>query len=178
MIEAPARTQQADLENRRLPVRLVVATWPEALPLLRFRPAVIGMGRKAASVARLGHGPILSAGFAGACRADLGVGRVVIGGDATAALQARLNAAEGEIRTLDHIASPKEKAELGRLGVAAVDMETARLAEAAAGARFLSVRVVIDRIDEPAIGLATATHYLAACRALRQAVRRALEVWP
>lgn len=140
-------------------MRLFVATWAEALPLLRFAPRVTGIGRRSYDLA--GCDAVLSAGFAGACRAELRPGDVVPG-DA--------------LRTLDHVASPAEKAELGWQGVAAVDMETSWLAAAAteAGLPFLSVRVIIDRLQDHAIGPATGVYYLTACASLRRAVS---EVW-
>src|SRR5689334_8597239 len=109
---------------------VAVATWAEALPLLGLHPVVIGMGRHIPSLA--GYPAVMSAGFAGACQPHLRPGDVVT----------------GRLETLDHIASPAEKAGLGRGGVAAVDMETRWLAEAAAaaGLAFTSVRVVIDRV--------------------------------
>lgn len=87
---------------------------------------------------------------------------------------------EGELRTLPHLAPVREKIELGRQGVAAVDMETVHLAKAAAerGIPFLGVRVIIDRLNEPAVGLPTALHYPMAARRLRWAVLEAMNSWP
>jgi nucleoside phosphorylase len=130
------------------------------------------MGRRAYDLT--GCEAVLSAGFAGACQPDLRPGDVLLAGAAPAALRHRLGALTGEIRTLDHIASPSEKSALGRQGVAAVDMETAWLA-AAASVPFLSVRVIIDGLEDPAVSLATAGHYLVASCALRAAVAEARE---
>ena len=130
------------------------------------------MGRRAAAAAE--EGAVLLAGFAGACRAELRVGDVILAGDASPELRRRVGAVEGELRTLDHVASPAEKAALGAEGVAAVDMETAWLAEAAAGP-CLSVRVIVDRVQDAAFSAATAWHYPAACSSLRLAVKTVLQ---
>jgi hypothetical protein len=184
MIDAAGDRRRADVPSRT-PARLLVATWAEALPLLglsgvrlaggspdRWSLRVVGMGRRAATTA--GEGPVLVAGFAGACRAELRVGDVILAGGASPELRRQVGAVEGELRTLDHVASPVEKAALGAAGVAAVDMETAWLAEAAAGP-FLSVRVVIDRLDDRAFSAAAAWHYPAACSSLRRAVKTILQ---
>jgi nucleoside phosphorylase len=161
MIDAATGERQANIRAAAANVRLFVATWAEALPLLGMSPRVTGMGRRVCELD--GCDGVLSAGFAGACRRDLRPGDVV---------------PSAEIRTLDHIASPAEKAALGREGVAAADMETAWLAAAAAeaGLPFLGIRVVIDRVGDRALSAATAAHYLTAARALRRAVGDALRV--
>src|SRR5438034_6275915 len=117
------------------------------------------MGRREYDLA--GCSAVVSAGFAGACRPDLRPGDVLLAGDASADLRLRVGAMKGEIRTVPTIASPSEKAALGREGIAAVDMETSWLAAAAAEARlpFLGVRVIIDRVDDHPFSLATALHY-------------------
>jgi nucleoside phosphorylase len=157
---------------------VLVATWAEALPLLDRRPQVTGMGRRTYRLD--GCRAVLSAGFAGACQAGLQPGEVLLAGEAAPWLRGELGASEGELQTLSHIASVHEKAELGRLGVAAVDMETEHLAKAAAerGIPFLGVRVIIDRVQDPALSLRTAMHYPAAAARLRTAVIHALQVWP
>jgi nucleoside phosphorylase len=157
MIEAAAGERLS--RQARAGARLFVATWAEALPLLGFGPRVTGMGRRELDLS--GCTAVVSAGFAGACRRGLRAG------DAAPA---------DHLRTLDHIASVREKASLAREGVAAVDMETAWLAEAAstAGIPFLSVRVIIDGPDDPPLGIRTAAHYPLAARRLRAAVAEAL----
>ena len=140
--------------------RLLVATWAEALPLLGLHPRVTGMGRRPLDLA--GASQVIFAGFAGACQAHLRPGDVV----------------NGELRTLDHIAGPTEKADLGRQGVEAVDMEAAWAAEAAAaaGVPFVNVRVIIDGMNDRALSPATAGHYPVAALALRRAVKAALDL--
>lgn len=154
-----------------------MATWPEALPLLGCSPVVTGMGRAAYDLR--GCDAVMSAGFAGACLGHLRPGDVILGGSASPEFRARVGAMDGEIRTLDHIASPAQKAALGREGVAAVDMETGWLAAAAAeaGLPLLAVRVIIDRVQDHALGLATARHYPPAAIALRRAVTLARRLW-
>jgi len=123
---------------------------------------------------------VISAGFAGACWAELTPGALVLAGEASPELCTKLGAADGQLATLSHIATPAEKSELGADGIAAVNMEAALVAKAA-GARgipFLSVRIIIDRLEEPALSLATALSYPRACRSLRQAVSQALRYWP
>ncbi|HVA24145.1 MAG TPA: hypothetical protein VMW62_07090 [Chloroflexota bacterium] len=171
MIDAAMGKRQADVGERAV-LRLLVATWAEALPLLGFAPRVTGMGCRSLDI---GDGEaLLLAGFAGACQPWLRPGDVLLAGDAPAELRSRLGAVSGEVRTLDHIANPAEKSALGGEGVAAVDMETAWLA-AASNVPFVSVRVIIDRLEDPAVSVATAWHYMAACRSLRKAVGEAYE---
>jgi len=171
MIHAAAGERQADVKRQAI-VRLLVATWAEALPLLGFAPQVTGMGRRTYDLS--GCDAVLSAGFAGACQPRVRPGDVPLAGNAPPELRERLGALSGEIRTLDHIATPAEKAALGGQGVAAVDMETAWLATAAS-APFIGVRVIIDCLADRALSAATARHYLAACRGLRAAVAETLQ---
>jgi hypothetical protein len=165
-LESPASGQLRAATH----IGLFVATWAEALPLLGFAPRVTGMGRCDYDFS--GCDAVLSAGFAGACRPELRAGDVLLAGYAPPDLRERLSARPGEIRTIDHIASPAEKAAFGRDGAAAVDMETAWLA-AAAGVPFLSVRVIVDRLEDRPLSLATAWNYPLASRALRTAVAQA-----
>ncbi|MBV8087294.1 MAG: hypothetical protein JO247_20990 [Chloroflexi bacterium] len=146
---APAEAPAAHLR-----ILLAVATWAEALPLVGFHPVVTGMGARVPSLA--GYERVVSAGFAGACDPALRAGDLVT----------------GPLETLDHIASPAEKAALRGTGVQAVDMEGRWLAAAAAEAAlpFTSVRVVIDRVQDPAFSLATAAAFPRAALALRRAV--------
>ena len=51
-------------------------------------------------------------------------------------------------------------------------------AAAAAGLPFLGIRVIIDRLDDRAISVATARNYPVAVRRLRAAVGEALASWP
>ncbi len=178
MSSAAAQERRAGAHGRPAGVRLLVATWPEALPLLGFSPLVTGVGRRSYDVG--GCTAVLSAGFAGGCRPELCPGDVVLTGEASPELRSRLAAVDGEVRTLERIATPADKAALGREGAAAVDMETKYLMQAAheAGLPFLSLRLIIDRLDERAISLATARHYPRACFALRKAVTVALQAWP
>ena len=169
MIEAATRRRQANVTGG-LRVRLLVATWAEALPLLGFGPRVTGMGRRDWDLS--GCDAVISAGFAGACQPGLRPGDILLAGGVPAGLGERLGAVSGELRTLGHIAGPAEKAALGREGVAAVDMETAWL-QAACEVPFLAVRVIIDRVQDRPLGLATARHYLLACTRLRRAVAAA-----
>ncbi len=150
----------------------------EALPLLGCRPRVVGMGQQRYDLGDCEA--VISAGFAGACQSWLEPGDVVLAGSYEPVLKAALRAADGEIRTVDHIASPAEKAHLGRTGIAAVDMETRWLREAAESrpVPFLGIRVVIDGLGDRAAGLAAAAHYPLAALRLRRAVCRALELWP
>jgi nucleoside phosphorylase len=138
-----------------------VATWAEALPLVGLHPNVTGMGAHIPVLA--GYDAVLSAGFAGACQPWQRPGDLVA----------------GRLETLDHIASPAEKAALGRTGAEAVDMESRWLAEAAAAASlpFASVRVIVDRVQDRAVSLATATAYPRAAIALRRAVHSSLALW-
>lgn len=164
--------------GKRIPAQsaigVFVPTWAEALPLVGFGPRVTGIGRRLYDLA--GCDAVLLAGFAGACRAELRVGDVILSGGPSAELGRRLGAISGELRTIDHVASPSEKAALGAHGAVAVDMETRWLAEAA-GVPFVSLRVIIDRLEDTALGAATALHYLTACRSLRRAVAIALDYW-
>jgi nucleoside phosphorylase len=120
------------------------------------------MGRRTYDLS--GYSAILGAGFAGACQPHLRPGDLVT----------------GELRTVDHVATPAEKSALGAEGVAAVDMESRWLEAAAAGAGlpYRSVRVVIDCLDDRAMTPATASHYLTAAGSLRRAVARTLMAWP
>lgn len=154
---------------------LAVATWAEAWPLRRFQPRVLGMGRRPVSLA--GWDALLSAGFAGACQPGLAPGDVLVTSPTLARV---IGAVDGEIRTVTSVASPETKAALGREGVAAVDMETAWLRDRAelAGLPFLGVRVIVDTVEHPALGLTTARHYPRAARGLRSAVEKALTCWP
>jgi nucleoside phosphorylase len=156
-------------------VFLAVATWAEAWPLRNFRPRVVGMGRRPVSLT--GWDALLSAGFAGACRPELSPGDVLV---TSSTLVPVLGAVEGEIITVTSVASPPQKAAFGRDGAAAVDMETAWHRDRAehAGVPFLGVRVIVDRLDDRALGLHTAWHYPAAARSLRTAVEAALKCWP
>jgi hypothetical protein len=172
MIDAAWGKRQVDVSGRA-GVRLLVATWAEALPLIGFAPQVTGMGRRSVDLGECQA--VLSAGFAGACRAGLQPGDVLLAGDAGKDLRERLGAIDGELRTVDHVASPAEKAALGRQGVAALDMETAWLA-AAASMPFVSVRVIIDRLQDRAVSFGTARHYVTASRSLRAAVAEAYGV--
>ncbi len=140
---------------------MFVATWAEALPLLGFHPRVTGMGRRAYDLSDCEA--VVSAGFAGACQPHLRPGSLVT----------------GRLHTLDHVATPSEKAALGAEGVTAVDMETAWLKAAAADASrpFRSVRVIIDGVHDRAFSPATALHYPIAALSLWRAVRQALVDW-
>ena len=177
MIDAAPGQRRSDVHEPGA-VALLTATWAEALPLLGLHPRVSGMGRRAWVLD--GCVAVISAGFAGACRAELGPGDVLLAGDVPAGLRERLGAREGQIRTLEHIAGPEEKAALGLKGVAAVDLETAWLAAAAAEAAvpFLGVRVVIDRVQDQAVGVRSAAHYARACLALRRAVAGVIGAGP
>ncbi|MBV9120213.1 MAG: hypothetical protein JOZ39_05855 [Chloroflexi bacterium] len=130
-------------------------TWFEALPLLGLHPKITGIGRRQYRLA--GFDQVISAGFAGACRPDIHPGQLV----------------QGRTRTLDHLASAREKAQLADQGVDAVEMEDAWLREAAelAGLPFRAVRVIIDGVADHPFGLNTARHYPLAARELRRAVR-------
>ena len=103
---------------------------------------------------------VVFAGFAGACQPRLQPGDVVT----------------GPVWTLDHIAQPAEKAALGARGVAAVDMETEWAAKEAAarGVPFRSVRVIIDRVGDRPLSVATVRNFPGAARALRRATVAAL----
>ena len=177
---------------------VVVATLPEAWPLRGLGVWVAGMARRNY---RLPSGrPVIGAGFAGACRPEVISGDLVVSGTEAPRVgqQLRLRLARehprdtgllsaagatihsGDIQTLSAIASPARKRELGRAGAQAVDMETAWLQRAAAtqGLPFLSLRVIIDGVDDRALGWHTTWRYPAAARRLRWAVFSALEVWP
>ncbi|HLG70123.1 MAG TPA: hypothetical protein VK009_06830 [Chloroflexota bacterium] len=174
MSVAAGEERRTGLAAKTLVVRLLVPTWAEALPLLRYRPRVAGIGRRPWDLA--GCDAVLLAGFAGACQPQLRPGDIVLAGE----VPSSLSQFRGEVRTLDHIASPREKAALGADGILAVDMEGARLAEAAsaAGVLFLNVRAIIDSVGDSAIALSSVWHYAAACRGLRRAVAAVLQVWP
>jgi uridine phosphorylase len=174
MSVAAGGKRRSDLLGETLVVRVFVPTWAEALPLLRWSPRVSGIGRRQFDLADCDA--VLLAGFAGACQPHLRPGDVVLSGDVAPCL----SELRDEVRTLDHIASPSEKAALGARGVAAVDMEGRWLAEAAAGAGvpFLNVRSIIDGVTASAVGLGSVWHYKAACRGLRRAVTDVLRVWP
>ena len=120
---------------------------------------------------------MLAAGFAGACLPELRVGDVIV---TSPALATQLKAAGTRLHTLERVVSPAEKAALGAEGFHAVDMENAWLEQAAtaAGVPFVGVRVIIDRLPDRAISLATAANYVRAAKCLRQAVDRVLERWP
>lgn len=157
---------------------IFVATWAEALPLIEFRPRVSGIGCR--SYALAGCQAVLSAGFAGACRPEIVAGDVVLSGDVPAFLRSALGAIDGQLRTLSHLASPREKAELTKDGVVAVDMETEHIAAAAAkqGIPFLGVRAIVDRLQDSPLGPAVILRYPVASRRLRWAVRETMKVWP
>lgn len=176
----PAETDTHDTTPRpqSRQVLLAVATVAEALPLLGLHPSVVGMGRRQYRLE--GRQAVISAGFAGACQPWLRPGDVLLAGDVGNNARTALGAVAGIVRTIERIASPCQKAALGREGVAAVDMETAWLAAAAAagGLPFLGVRVIVDRVGDRAVSLASAGHYLRASLRLRQAVQQALRIWP
>ncbi len=173
-----------------------MATLAEAWPLWKFHPWVTGMARRNYNLPAGCY--ILSAGFAGACKSELSPGDVLLigtqsqavaemfRGDSGQALSpgtgrevmARVSA--GALRTVNTIATPEEKRQLGLDGIDGVDMETWWLSQAARrqGLPFLGVRVIIDRLDDSAISFSTALHYPIAARRLRQAVRTALALWP
>lgn len=157
---------------------IAVATVAEALPLLGLRPRVTGMGRRTYDFR--GCTAVVSAGFAGACQSWLRPADLLLAGRDSPELQRALSATAGEIRTVDRVLGPAAKAALGRQGAAAVDMETAWLARAAAadGLPFLALRVIVDRLEDRPVSVMVAAHYVAASRRLRQAVRQALRLWP
>ena len=155
-----------------------MATWAEALPLTGLGPRVSGVGQRSYRLESCSA--VVSAGFAGACRKDLRVGDLLLSGTAPPELQDALQPVDGTLRTVDHVAGPAEKAQLGETGAAAVDMETAWIEAAARqlGILFLGVRVIIDLVHDRPLSAATAMHYPAAACRLRQVVRSVLKVWP
>jgi len=167
----------AGIEHARHNILIFVATWAEALPLLGWHPRVTGIGR--CPDIPDGCGAVISVGFAGACQPHLQAGDLLLGGDAPAELRRALGAMDGELRTLDHIASQAEKVDLGRQGVAAVDMESLRIAAAAAerGLPFLGVRVIIDRAQHSALSVSAALAYPTAALRLRRSLAEALHSW-
>ncbi|MBW2446143.1 MAG: hypothetical protein JRG83_09485 [Deltaproteobacteria bacterium] len=82
----------------------------------------------------------------------------------------------GRLVTVDHIVHSSERSELRATGARIVDMETAHLAEGAAGRRFAAVRVVVDT---PEHGFASLSFIRSGVRALRQlaSLLPALEQW-
>ncbi len=183
VVLAPLRIEAAAL-RAGLPGAIVVRT---------------GMGpRRASETARAAAandaGAIAVAGVCGALAPDLRPGDVVVAtevrhadgtvaarcssGPLAAALRrAGIPARLGPIVSMDHLVRSGERAALAATGALAVDMESAWLAEAAAGRPFAVLRVVADTPDRELIRpISTVVCGLAALRVLRRAAP-ALASW-
>ncbi|MBO0877144.1 MAG: 4-hydroxy-3-methylbut-2-enyl diphosphate reductase, partial [Pseudonocardia sp.] len=150
-----------------------------------------GMGPKRAARARVRDRPALVAGVGGARRAGIEPGDLVVADEvrgedgrrveipsapllAGALRRLGLTAHVGLIRTVSRPAVSRHAVTDGPV---AVDMETVALAPGPGDATpFAAVRAVVDTPDHPLYGPRTATHGIAALRALRRAVP-ALEQW-
>ena len=167
-----------------------------ALPGALLLRCGMGAGRARAAVpviARLQAGAVAVAGLCGALDGGLRAGDVVVGSEvrgpdgvvacSSAPLVAALAAVGvrrvhvGPILSVDHLVHGAERAALAGDGALAVDMESAWLAQAAAGGLFAVLRVVLDTADRGfSRPLATASDGIAAWRALRRAAP-ALALW-
>jgi 4-hydroxy-3-methylbut-2-enyl diphosphate reductase len=148
----------------------------------------------ARAVAAMQGESVAVAGFCGAVSPDLRPGDVVVatevrtpegfvipcsGGPLAAALRASgvRNVHLGPIASLDHLARRTEMQALADAGVIAVDMESAWLADAAAGRPLAVLRVVVDTPGRPLWRVAaTVSGGIRAFRALRAAIP-ALRSW-
>jgi 4-hydroxy-3-methylbut-2-en-1-yl diphosphate reductase len=151
-----------------------------------------GMGpvRSAAAarwIASGGPRPVLVAGVAGALTDGLRPGDLVVASEihftdfrtpvpiptagalAGALRRAGLTVHLGPIVSSPTVVDGVRRAELGREGHLAVDMESGWLAEAAAGGPFAVVRAVVDTPDQPLVTAGTAGRGVTALRALRRA---------
>jgi 4-hydroxy-3-methylbut-2-enyl diphosphate reductase len=157
------------------------------------RILVMGMGgrrlsREMNSVA----GPVVVAGFCGALDPELASGDVIVATEVrgptgttpcpaapllVAALRSvGVHATTGPIVTAGHIVDGEEREALAATGAIGVDMESADVAELAAGHPFAAVRVVVD---SPRRGLFRPSLLTDGLRALRvlHTVAEALDAW-
>jgi nucleoside phosphorylase len=97
---------------------------------------------------------VTSIGFAGAAAPDIAVGDVVIPAEIVRysnGQRYRADCGRGVLATVDEVAGPEEKSHLATgLGVIAVDMEAAGVAQASqeAGRRFFAVKAISDSQSE------------------------------
>jgi len=75
----------------------------------------------------------------------------------------------GPILSVDHVTKPAERRALEAVGVLAVDMESAWLAEAAAGRPLAVVRIVVETADRDLLDVRTPAAGIHALRNLRRA---------
>ncbi|MCF7549176.1 4-hydroxy-3-methylbut-2-enyl diphosphate reductase [Pseudonocardia sp. WMMC193] len=134
-----------------------------------------------------GPRPVLVAGVAGALTEGVRPGDLVVASEihftdfrapvpipTAAALAGALRRAGLTVHLGPIVSSPTvvdgaRRAELGREGHLAVDMESGWLAEAAAGGPFAVVRAIVDTPDTPLVTPGTVTRGFTALRALRRA---------
>jgi 4-hydroxy-3-methylbut-2-en-1-yl diphosphate reductase len=171
LVAAPLRLEAMAL-RRGLPADLVVRT---------------GMGparsRRAAKALRDRNPAALAvAGVCGALTDELAPGDVVVANEVRSAdgvvacpsapllagaLRAiGLTVRVGPIVSVDRVVQGAERAELAATGALAVDMESAMLADAAAGRPFAVVRVVVDTPTKPLVRPATVATGLTAISTL------------
>jgi len=146
------------------PLRVEALAIRSALPAVPVRRTGMGRDRILARAAEHKADPadaVAIAGFCGAVDPDLRPGDVVVAtelrsaeGSTPCASAAALvdplrrlgiSAQLGPVFSSPRLLGPAERAELGRSGVVAVDMESYWLAEAAQGRPLAVLRVVVDR---------------------------------
>ncbi|GAA3081401.1 hypothetical protein GCM10010464_51840 [Pseudonocardia yunnanensis] len=173
--------------------RIAVGRRPGAAQVVRTG---FGPRRSRAAAHRIAAGgarPVLVAGVAGALDARLRPGDLVVAdevrGDgvepvmvpsavplAAALRRVGLRVHVGPVFSSPSVVDGDRRSELARTGALAVDMESAWLADAAAGGPFAVVRAVVDTPDAPLYRPSTLVHGLRALRSLRRAAP-ALDDW-
>jgi 4-hydroxy-3-methylbut-2-en-1-yl diphosphate reductase len=159
---------------------------------------VTGMGpdrSRAAAVAAASRpaSAVAVVGFCGALDDSLQPGDVVVADElrvtegepvlcghsasvAAAVAEAGLRVRRGPLRSVPKMTRGAERARLADDGSIAVDMESAWLAEAAAGRPFTALRAVVDTPSHELVRFSTLSGGIKAYRALRRAVT-ALQHW-
>jgi 4-hydroxy-3-methylbut-2-en-1-yl diphosphate reductase len=173
--------------------RLALRGRTGAVPVLRTG---LGPRRSAAAAARLaaaGPRPVLVVGVAGALSPRLRAGDLVVADEvrrdgaapipvptaaplAAALRRLGLRVHVGPLACTPRVVDGARRAALAAGGALAVDMESAWLAEAAAGGPFAVVRAIVDTPAAPLVRPGTPARGLAALRALRRAAP-ALRHW-
>jgi len=177
------------------PLRLEYLAVRRALPEALVLRSGMGPERARAAAfraARMQASAVAVAGFCGAVAGDLLPGDVVVAGEVrgpagvitcrSGPLVAALAAVGvervrvGTVISAGHVVRGGERSLLASAGAAAVDMESAWLAPAAAGRPFVVLRVVLDTPSHEIYHPATLSGGLRAWRALRRAAP-ALAIW-